>query len=133
MDIALLAINKKTNRAQFSGAFNPLFLLRDGEIIIYDSAHFSIGGFSIKPKEFYTHDIQLQSGDKLYMFSDGFIDQFGGNRNRKFSKKRFQKLLLSTCHLSMKEQKTTILEAFIEWKGHVKQIDDILIVGINVD
>ena len=90
---------------QFSGAFRPLIIIRNGELLEYDATKFSIGSYAQRNTEFKDHNIALEAGDCIYMFSDGYIDQFGGPRGKKFMSKRLKKLLLSVQNHSMSEQK----------------------------
>ena len=86
----------------------------------------------MKETPFTTHEIQLQNEDKLYFFSDGFADQFGGNNSNKFMTKNFKKLLLEIYNCSMQEQFKKINKKYYDWKGNNQQIDDILILGIKL-
>ncbi len=78
------------------------------------------------------HNITLQQGDAIYLFSDGFVDQFGGEFGKKFMTKKFRELLLSIQHLSMNEQKEYLLNTLIKWQGKHDQVDDILVIGIKI-
>ena len=77
--------------------------------------------------------VDLKSGDQLYMFSDGYIDQFGGPKGKKFMTKRFKKFLLEITNLSMAEQKKRLWENILEWRGEIEQVDDIIIIGIRIE
>ena len=133
MDIAMLAIDLNTNEAQFCGAFNPLYLIRDNEIIEYKSVKESIGGGVTKEDSFILHDIQLEANDKIYLFSDGYIDQFGGEKGKKFMRRRFKQMLLDIHQKPMEEQYKEIDKTFLTWKGERNQVDDILIIGLGVN
>ena len=85
-----------------------------------------------KMDKFTNHKIQLQKGDQLYLFSDGFADQFGGPKNKKFKYKPFKQLLVNNCQLSMAEQKAALEKTFTEWKGNYEQVDDITVLGIKI-
>ena len=82
--------------------------------------------------KFTTHEMQLEKGDQLYLFSDGFADQFGGPKSKKFKYKPFKQLLMQNCQLSMTEQKEILEKTFIAWKGNMEQIDDVTVVGIKI-
>ncbi len=82
--------------------------------------------------KFATHEVELSQGDMLYMFSDGYIDQFGGERGNRFMTKPFKKLLLSSAYKSMNEQKDILTKAFEDWKGNGEQIDDIVVLGLKL-
>ncbi len=130
MDMALSKISYKKNMLWFAGAYNPLWLVRNGElteqradrmpIAIYDNMH-----------AFTTHDIALRKGDSLYMFSDGYADQFGGPEGKKFKSRHFQELLLSMQDKPMDEQKEILNASIEEWRGDYEQVDDIVVVGIK--
>jgi PAS domain S-box-containing protein len=132
MDIGICAINLETQVCQYAGAFNPMYVLREGELIELDAAKESIGGYSLEAKAFFTHELSLQTGDVLYLFSDGFIDQFGGPKGRKYMRKRFKELLIEISPLDMAAQHLRISNEFEQWKGKEKQVDDILILGVKI-
>ncbi len=131
MDIAFCALNTKTNVLQFAGANNPLYLFRNNEMIEYKGNKQPIGIYR-KEKSFTNYEIQLEKEDKIYIFSDGFIDQFGGERNKKFMKKNFKKLLSEIQNENMNKQKQIINNTFENWKGNYKQIDDVLVMGVKI-
>ncbi len=132
MDMALLIFDTDKNTVQYSGANNPMYLVRDGELTEYKAVRNPIGVY-IKKRNFEKHEIQLKSKDRIYIFSDGYPDQFGGKDNRKFTYRRFKNLLIdmNKNNLTMKEQKEKLWDNFIEWKGKNSQIDDILVIGIQ--
>jgi serine phosphatase RsbU (regulator of sigma subunit) len=132
MDIALCALDSETLELEFSGAHNPAYILRNDEITEISSDPFSIGTYVKNEREFTNHKLQLQKGDCIYLFSDGYADQFGGPRGKKFMRKQFRTMLLSIYHLSMEEQKLRIGEILEQWRGDQEQIDDILVIGIRV-
>jgi serine phosphatase RsbU (regulator of sigma subunit) len=158
MDMALISINHETNILQFSGANNPLYLITNSELQILneeskssvklcDNLKLSIQSskllYEVKPDKmpiaiydkmdkFQTHEIQLSKGDQIYMFSDGFADQFGGPKGKKFKYKPFKRLLLQIAHLPMNQQKEILYQTFIDWKVNEEQVDDVVIVGIKV-
>lgn len=133
MDIALVSIDENKNQAEFSGAYNPLYLIRDGELIQYKPDKFPIGGYmGEKLKNYSRNTIELKSGDVLYIFSDGYADQFGGPKERKFMVKRFRELLLKIHEEPMAEQKEILNQILEDWRGELDQIDDILVIGIRI-
>ena len=91
-----------------------------------------IGIHKEKSESFTNHEIPIQKGDALYMFSDGYVDQFGGPKAKKFMSKKFKELLLAIYQKPMKEQREILDTSIEEWKGHVEQIDDILVMGLRV-
>ena len=131
MDIALCVINTKTNVLQYAGAYNPLYIIRNNKLIETKATRSPIGIF-IKEKPFVNNEIQLQENDIIYIFSDGFIDQFGEENGRKFTSKKFKALLLSNAYKPMPEQQQILDREFENWRGNVKQIDDVLVVGVKV-
>ena len=131
MDIAFCALNKETLELQYSGAHHPLYLFRDGEFTIIEGDRMPIG-VSRRKKDFTNHHIQLKKGDTLYMFSDGFADQFGGEDGRKYLIKRFKQLLKMIHRESMEHQKEVLENEYNVWKGKFDQVDDILILGLRI-
>ncbi len=131
MDLALCVINTKTKVLQFSGANNPLYLLRNNELIEFKGDRQPIGIY-IKEKPFTNHIFQLKKNDNLYTFSDGYVDQFGGEKGRKFMKKRFKNLLLNIQNKGMAEQKQILDKTLENWKGNLRQIDDVIIIGVTI-
>jgi len=129
MDIALCSL--KGNKLQYAGAHNPLWIIRKGEIIETKANKQPIGQFD-NPEPYRTYSFDLEQGDSLYIFSDGYVDQFGGEKGKKFKTKAFRELLLSIQDKSMEEQKTIIDESFETWRGSLEQIDDICIIGVRV-
>lgn len=133
MDIALCAFNRKTNIMQYAGAYNPLWLIRNGELIEYKADKFPIGNLKAgENKKFTNHAIPLIPGDTLYIYSDGFADQFGGTEGKKFKYSAFKKLLLENQHLSMEEQGELLNETIENWRGKLEQVDDILVIGTRL-
>jgi serine phosphatase RsbU (regulator of sigma subunit) len=131
MDIALCAYNRERKTLQYSGARNPLYLLRNNELEVIKGDRQSIES-SHKPEDFTNHTLQLQDGDCVYIFSDGYIDQFGGPENKKFMQKRLKQLLLDNVERPMTEQEKILKKAFNEWKGSYEQIDDVSLIGVRV-
>lgn len=131
MDIALISIDHETNICQFAGAYNPLYLIRNGEFIEYKADKMPIA-IHMRMDAFQTHEIPLEKGDQLYMFSDGFADQFGGPDGKKFKYKPFKDLLLQNALLPMQQQKAILEQTFRDWKGNNEQIDDVVILGLKI-
>ncbi len=131
MDISLCCINQKTGELQWSGAYNPLWYIQNGEMkeVIADKQ--PIGKTDVA-KAFNTNKLKLNKGDILYLFTDGYADQFGGPKGKKFKYKQFQELLVQNSKMKMQEQKQFIETAFEEWQGNLEQVDDVLVIGIRV-
>lgn len=132
MDAAICIFEPDLSRVKFAGANRPLWIVRDQELIQFLPDKMSIGGNSNSDFEFHEFDIPLKKGDSLFLFSDGFPDQFGGENNKKFMTKNLKKLLIEIAHLPPNEQEVKLYNTLQEWKGAFPQIDDIIIVGINV-
>ena len=155
MDIALCTLEKETNKLEFAGAYNPLFLVRkgianseigkNGKLKIFDedlgelkADRQPIGYEQDKDQPFTNHEIQLKKGDTLYTFSDGYADQYGGDENslygegKKFSRGRFKKLVSSLQEQSMTEQKEAFDTTIESYKGDLEQVDDILVIGVRI-
>ena len=109
----------------------PLWIVRAGEIIETKADKQPIGKFE-KSKPFTTHSFELIKGDTIYVFSDGLVDQFGGERGKKFKAKAFREVLLAIQNESMDIQKQMIDDVFENWKGDIEQIDDVCVIGVRV-
>lgn len=134
MDIALISIDFDNNKLEFAGAFNPLYHIRDNELNQVAADKFPVGAFvGEELNKFKNHEFDLNSGDVLYVFSDGYADQFGGPKNKKFMTKRFRELLLEIHQQPMKKQKEELSKRIYEWMGTDNtQVDDILVIGIRI-
>lgn len=132
MDTAICIFEKDLGSVKYSGANRPLWLIRNKELIQYAPDKMSIGGNNYADYTFTETTIPLQKGDCIYLFSDGYPDQFGGERNKKFMTKNLKQLLLEITHLSAKEQEAILQTSLQNWKGSFPQIDDIILVGIKL-
>ena len=131
MDIALCVIDKAQRKLTFAGAYNPLYLVRNNEIFVYKGDRFAIGYLSEEEPHYSKHEIQIEPNDTFYIFSDGYVDQFGGDDGKKFKYRRFRHLLLNIHKLPADDQKAIIHQKFEEWKGDHEQVDDIIVMGIK--
>jgi serine phosphatase RsbU (regulator of sigma subunit)/ligand-binding sensor domain-containing protein len=131
MDLAFIAYDKQKNVVEFAGAKNPLILIRDGELIIYKADKMPIGGPTEHDYEFKTEHIEVKKGDAIYMFSDGYPDQFGGAKGKKFMIKNFKQLLLEMQNDPMDRQYEKLRYTMEQWRKGYEQIDDILVIGIQ--
>jgi serine phosphatase RsbU (regulator of sigma subunit) len=132
MDLALISYNHDTNILEYAGGYNPLILIRNGEIEEIKADRFPIGMTSAhETKKFTNNEIKVQKGDAFYIFSDGYADQFGGEEGKKFRKKNLKDLLLSIQDLPMKEQGEKLEQHILEWMRGYEQIDDMVFIGIR--
>lgn len=132
MDVAFCLIDKREKTLQFSGAFSNLYLIRDLRLKEIKGQRYSVGfSYDQQKPEFISHTESLEPDDMIYLFTDGYVDQFGGPAGKKFKFRRFRHLLLSIHRLSLAEQKKYLVNTMKEWKGEKEQVDDILIVGFK--
>lgn len=131
MDIALCSLNINSKELQYAGANNPLYIVRNNELIEIKADKQPIGKHD-GAKPFTNHKISLQPNDSLYVFTDGITDQFGGPKGKKFMHKPLKEMLLSIQNVSMDEQKTLIENRFKDWKGNLDQVDDICMVAVKI-
>ncbi len=132
MDIALCSFNSKTKLLNYAGANRPVWILRRNEIIEFKPTKSSIAGFTDNVQVYEGHRIQLESEDIIYMFTDGFADQFGGVNKKKYMTKQLKQTLIDIHKLPMNEQEFKLKDLFNEWKGGLEQIDDVLLLGFKV-
>jgi serine phosphatase RsbU (regulator of sigma subunit) len=133
MDIACCLINRKQNKLQYSGANNSLYMIRNGELTEIKADKQSIGGmYDRNPKPFTNHELEVKKGDCIYIFSDGYADQFGGPQGKKFKYAQLKEKLLDMVNHPMYKQKQLLDKIIEEWKGSLDQIDDILLIGIRI-
>ena len=132
MDMALCVIDKNTKMMQFSGARNPVIIVRKSKIIRLKGDNMPIGIFVGAEKEFTNHEFQLQKGDMVYLASDGFADQFGGKYKMKFLTTKFRALLAQISTESIEKQAQILDETFENWRGNCPQIDDVMIFGFRL-
>lgn len=134
MDVALCAIDFEENELYFAGAKNGIYVVRNKEITTYKGNRKAIGNTISKDHDLYTtHTINIEKGDIIYSFTDGIVDQFGGEKGKKFMSSRLKELLISVNDASMEEQKIAIEKAFYDWKGDLDQIDDVLVIGVKIE
>jgi PAS domain S-box-containing protein len=133
MDIALCVFEKKSRTVMFSGAINPLYIVRNGQLIQVKGNRFSIGSyFDFKLRPFDHQEIELLPGDMIYLFTDGYPDQFGGSFDRKLSYRHFRDYLISISHLPAIEQREKLSKNLTDWMGEGSQTDDICILGLRI-
>jgi len=132
IEIALCVIDLEKNVLEFAGANRPLYLVRKGKVRIVRPDRMPIGIYGQETTPFTKQKLNLQKGDCIYLFSDGYVDQLGGPNRKTFRVKRFRELLLGIQDQSMEAQKKILLKKLKEWQGDVEQIDDILVIGIRI-
>jgi len=131
MDGILLCIEHSKKKITYAAAHNKPVLIRDGQIIEMSCDKMPVGQGERKD-DFGLHEIDAQKGDMLYLYTDGYADQFGGPKGKKFKYKQLNELLISICHLPVNEQHQILYAGFSNWKGHLEQVDDICIIGIRL-
>ncbi|MBL4669932.1 MAG: SpoIIE family protein phosphatase [Flavobacteriales bacterium] len=131
MDIALCFINFKTMEINFSGANNPLYIIRNNELIEIKGDKQPVGKY-FKEKTFNNHSYQLQKKDMVYTFTDGYADQFGGPKGKKFMYRQFKQLLTNIATKPIETQHEILNQTFENWRGDLEQIDDICIIGVRI-
>lgn len=133
MDISLCALNLKTKELKWAGANNPLWVLRKGaEGFEEIKANKQPIGKYADPKPFTEHSLELNEGDMIYVFTDGYQDQFGGPKGKKFKANQLKDIIITNQALSMDDQMKLLKSKFMEWKGEIEQIDDVCIIGVRV-
>jgi serine phosphatase RsbU (regulator of sigma subunit) len=133
MDIAVCSFDFSNSKVIFSGANRPLWLVRKNELLTYKPNKLPIGGLQITHNEkFIEHEITLEPNDTIYLFSDGYADQFGGGAGKKMMLKRFKETILAIQNKTMQEQEINLKDFFLDWKKNNEQVDDVLVVGIRV-
>jgi len=130
-DICFCVLDKEKNELHYAGAHNPLLLVRNGEMIQYQADEMPIGIYYQEKSTFTNHIIKPQKDDVIYLFSDGYPDQFGGSRRRKFMIKRFRTMLTEISNENLKTQKEILEQRFDEWKGNFQQLDDVVVMGVR--
>lgn len=139
MDISILTLpsdydTQSAITVEFAGANRPLWVIKNNanEITEYKATKHAVGGFTSDTQAFALHQLQFEKNDTLYLFSDGYADQFGGDKAKKMMTRRFKDILLSINHMTMAAQKEYLATYFEEWKGGHEQVDDILVIGIKL-
>ncbi len=132
MDMALCKFNKKTMTIEFAGANNPLVHVRNGEINHIKANYQPVSISAGAKKPFTNHEIKVKKGDMLFIYSDGFADQFGGPRGKKYMSRKFRDYLASISTFSANEQRDKLEKEFHRWKGDQDQIDDVCVMGVKI-
>ena len=133
MDIALCCIDKNGMLMEYAGANNPVYVVRGEELIVLKADKQPItASKDSELRPFTNQRIDLQKGDIIYLFTDGFADQFGGKEEKKYMYKRFKETLISIRNNSMEDQRKILETTFEKWKGNLEQVDDVLVIGIKI-
>jgi ligand-binding sensor domain-containing protein/serine phosphatase RsbU (regulator of sigma subunit) len=133
VDIALVTIDLDTLALQYAGAFNPMYMFRGKQFTEFKADKISIGGYKEEAaKKYQDHSVQLQAGDTIYLFSDGYADQFGGPQGKKFKLSQMKALLLNLQDQDMMDQHRILDQTIETWKGSHEQVDDMLVIGVRV-
>jgi serine phosphatase RsbU (regulator of sigma subunit) len=133
MDLTLIAFNKKKFTLEFAGAYNPLYVVRKGELFTYKGDRFPIGMSSLQAKKnFQTQEVDIQPGDMIYMSSDGYADQFGYADAKKYKSGNVKKLLVTLWNLPVNDQRDRLKKEILDWKGDLQQVDDIMFLGTRI-
>ena len=132
MDVAICSINYDTLELEYAGANNPLYIIRDNNFLITKPNKMAIGSFTPGDEIYTNHTIQLEKGDRIYIFSDGYPDQFGGPRGRKLMYNRFREYLLDIKETPIEAQGIELNKRLAAWQGKMDQIDDILVIGLKI-
>jgi tetratricopeptide (TPR) repeat protein len=135
MDVSMMRLNLRTMEMQWAGANNPLWiskLVEEKLKLVEVKADKQPIGYTINPKPFTNHHISITKGDTIYLFSDGYADQFGGPKGKKFKQKQLQEKLLSIYHEALSVQKEILNTTFEEWRGGLDQLDDVAMIGVRM-
>ena len=133
IDIALCIIDAKKHKLQFAGAHNSLYIIKNNELQVIKGDRMPVSIHQNSHISFTNHEIDIKENDIIYLFSDGFVDQIGGQKERKFMSRSFRELLLQIHHKSMEVQHQLLDKAFEDWRGNNSQLDDILVIGIKLE
>ena len=132
MEIALCIFDFDNGMLQYAGAFRPLYLIRENQLHILDGDTMPIGIYDDEKTSFISKEIPFRKDDIVYLFTDGYVDQIGGINRKTFRTKYFRELLLEIHRSPMGDQKEILWNKFIEWKGEIEQIDDVLVLGMKL-
>ena len=124
---------QKRNKLLLSGANRPLYIIRNKELIELETTKSALGGITETTQVFKEFEFTLEKGDTIYLFSDGYADQFGGDKGKKMMTRNFKKLLLDIQDKTMEQQRVLLHDNFISWRGSLEQLDDILVIGFKWD
>ena len=132
MDCSVVKYDLSNLKLTYSAAHNALWIIRNNELLEFKADKMPVGKHTFDQNSFTQHEVILEKGDVIYTFTDGYPDQFGGPKGKKFKYKSLKKLLLELAHLSMNEQQQKLIEHFANWKGDLEQLDDVCLIGVRV-
>jgi serine phosphatase RsbU (regulator of sigma subunit) len=132
MEVALCIIDFDKMKLQFSGAFRPMYLIRSGDLQELNGDNMPIGIYEDDENSFTNKEIPFKKDDVIYLFTDGYVDQLGGDNRKTFKSQNLKKLLLEIHRDPMEKQKERLEKNLEEWRGDIDQVDDILVVGIKL-
>ena len=133
MDISLCCVDYTSMTVEYAGAFNPLYYFSKGVFKKIKGNRFPVGAYhGEETKEFRNHEINISPGDVFYIFTDGFADQFGGPKEKKFKQRKFVELLLENFDIPMHEQESLLRKTILQWQGNNEQVDDMLVIGFRI-
>lgn len=132
MDCVLCAFDFEDMKLEFAAANNPLWFVRDGKVTEYTADKMAVGKSPKEDQPFSLKTVDLKKGDIIYMFTDGYADQFGGEKGKKFKYKQLQELLMANISKPMEQQKQILEKTLEAWRGNLEQVDDILLIGVKI-
>jgi serine phosphatase RsbU (regulator of sigma subunit) len=132
MDCVLCSFDIEGNKLEFAASNNPVWIIRNDEVLVFKADKMPVGKGENNERSFTLQSVQLEKGDVVYTFTDGYADQFGGERGKKFMYKQLQQLLLANHKFSMKDQKEILASTINNWIGDEEQVDDMLIIGVRI-
>ena len=132
MDCSFICFNKDKTKIIYASANNPVWIIRNKQIIELPSDKMPVGKHDRDSVSFRQHEVEIQKGDMLYTLTDGFSDQFGGTKGKKFMYKKLKEVLISIAHNSTAEQQAVLKNTLKDWMGHTEQVDDITVIGVRV-
>ena len=133
VDMSICVLNEDNNKIYFSGAKNNMLRVTKDGLKEYKANRWGVSGSNEEKQTVFTnHEIDATPGEKYFLFTDGFADQFGGPKGKKFKLKQLEELLLRTHHMPFEEQSFTLNKTFIDWRGNLEQLDDVTIIGFGI-
>ena len=132
MDISMCRMSRKDDTIEYAGAFRPMLMIRDGQMEVINGNRYSIGGIKGHSKQFDNKLIHVQPGDRFYLYTDGYCDQFGGDNGKKYMSKRFRNFILQSQDLRMEDQMHLFNYEFHLWQNEEEQVDDVLVAGFEI-